>query len=374
MYKKILLAFMVWKGLLLLFAYGGSVYVPLENGGLARTIAFGTPYMNWIWANFDGVRYLTIASFGYQYPNFAFFPLLPWIISLVNTVTPLTHLDAGLIIVNISIVAALIFIYKIIALDYSERIAFRAVILLLVFPFSYYYQSVYTDAPFLFLSTASFYFARRSRWLAAGVFGYVAGLTRLVGVVLLPVLLIEWYLQQKKKKRVVLYLPAFLKQKAFFILLIPLGIITYGSYLQISHDNFFLFQKSMADWGQDKIVFPLQVVYRYMKIFSTASFGFLYLVALIEFTATLLYFTLSVYVLRRIRLSYGVFMLLLLLIPTFTGTFQSMPRYLLHLFPAFLGLAVLTQKSRLLFYSMLLLCLILQGIFVALFTRGHFVA
>lgn len=365
---------MVWKGLLLLFAYGGSLYVPLANDGLARTIAFGTPYMNWIWANFDGVRYLTIASFGYHYPNFAYFPLLPWIISLVNTATPLTHLDAGLIIVNLCTFASLIFVYKIIRLDYSEDIAFRAIILLLVFPFSYYYQSVYTDSPFLLLSTASFYFARRSQWLAAGVLGYFAGLTRLVGIVLLPVFILEWYLQQEKKKSMKQYIRLFLKQKAFFIFLIPLGIITYGLYLQIAFHNFFLFQKSMADWGQDKIVFPLQVVYRYIKIFFTASFGFIYFVAFVEFVATVLYFALSVYVLRKIRLSYGIFMLLLLIIPTFTGTFQSMPRYLLHLFPAFLGIAVLTQKSRILFYSTALACLILQGIFVVLFTRGHFIA
>lgn len=165
-----------------------------------------------------------------------------------------------------------------------------------------------------------------------------------------------------------------MKERVFFIFLIPLGIVAYGLYLQLNFGDFFLFQKSMTVWNQEKFVFPLQVGFRYLKIIFTAEHNFIYFVAIVELISTVLYFALSIYVLLKVRVSYGVFMLLTLLIPTFTGTFQSMPRYILHLFPAFIALAILTSRSKKAFWSIIAIFLLIQGLFVAFFTRGYFVA
>jgi hypothetical protein len=245
----------------------------------------------------------------------------------------------------------------------------------LVFPTSFYYGAVYTDALYLLLSLLSFYFARKSRWVLAGIAGYFAGLARLIGIVLLPVLLLEWYLQYKKGKvDIKMLVKTFFKHKAFTLFLIPLGIITYGSYLYITNGDFFLFQKAMAQWNQEKFVFPPQVFYRYIKIFLFAPQNYVYFVAVVEFVAAIFYFLLSVYVTKKVRVSYGVLMFLTLLVPVFTGTLQSMPRYILHLFPAFIALSLLTTHSKKLFWATIVIFLALQCVFVAFFSRGYFVA
>jgi len=43
----------------------------------------------------------------------------------------------------------------------------------------------------------SFYFARTQKWWLAGIFGFFASLTRLVGIILFPVLVFEYLIQQK---------------------------------------------------------------------------------------------------------------------------------------------------------------------------------
>ena len=137
-----------------------------------------------------------------------------------------------------------------------------------------------------------------------------------------------------------------------------------------------LFQKSMVAWEQDKFVFPLQVFWRYLKIIFLypEKFDFVYWVAILELASTVFYFLLATYSLKKLRLSYAILMFVSLLITTLTGTFQSMPRYVLHLFPAFLSLAILTEKNKIIFWGTVILFLIMSLTFVALFTRGYFIA
>ncbi len=377
MFKKITASFIVSRVLLFVFALLAVDLLPFQNISTAANSSIGLPYLQWIWGNFDGVHYVSIANSGYQYPNYAFFPLYPLFISIIKSVTFLQTLQVGLVISYISFLLSLFFVYKIILLDFKKTVAFRSIVFLLFFPLTFYYTSVYADSLYLLLSVVSFYAARKKNWFLAGIFGFLAGLNRLIGIVLLPVLLLEWYAQHKWKMedgRWKIIISRFFRDKAFFILLIPLGIIGYGVYLQINFGDFFLFQKAMVEWGQSKLVIPLQVVYRYFKIFTTTQINIIYFIAIVEFVSTILYFLLTWYVFKKTRVSYGLLMLLTFLIPALTGTFQGMPRYILHTFPAFIALALLTNRSKKLFWATIAIFLVLQFVFVALFTRGYFVA
>ena len=130
----------------------------------------------------------------------------------------------------------------------------------------------------------------------------------------------------------------------------------------------------MSVWNQSQFVFPPQVIFRYIKILILAPHNIQYLVAIIELVTTIFYFMLALYTLLRVRASWGVLMLLTLLIPTFTGTLQGMPRYILHLFPAFIALSLVTNRLGKLFWGVVLLFLILQFFVTAFFTRGFFIA
>lgn len=375
MFKRFLILLSLWKVYIFLFALLGAALLPLQHFSTAEVSSFGLPYFRWIWANFDGVSYMEIARSGYHYPNYAYFPLYPFLIGVIRNYTIFRSISAGLIVSHVSLFISLFFLYKIALLDFNKRIAIGSILFLFAFPTAFFYGAVYADALYLLLSLVSFYSARKQQWFLAGIFGYLASLTRLVGIVLFFALLLEWYVQKNHRGKPFRFLlKQLFREHAYFLFLIPLGIVSYGLYLQHNFGDFLLFQKAMKEWGQQQIVFPLQTAFRYIKIFITARKDIIYFVAMIEFISTITYLLLALYTFLKVRMSYGLLMLLTLLISTFTGTFQSMPRYMLHLFPGFIVLSLLTVKSKKRFWITIVSSLILQGVFVILFTRGYFIA
>lgn len=377
MIRRILLFAFVSRIVFFLFAFLASYLIPLREGYLGKQFYGSEPYLIWIWANFDGRHYLDIVENGYRNFNFAFFPLYPFIIKVLHQSFSVNIIYLGIFISLISFFLATVFIYKIVRLDYKESIAKLTLIFVAFFPPSFFYNAVYSDALFFFLSVASFYFARRGNWLVAGLFGGLTTFDRLAGLALLPALLFEWFLQNRnvvknwKRKITVFWNGCFSA-----LCLTLLGFLGYLIYLQIKFGNFLLFQEAMVAWRQNEFVFPPQVIFRYLKIFSQVDIGQLvYWVAFLEFVSMVTYFTLTYYVGRKIRWSYAVLMFFILLLPTFTGTFAGMPRYILHAFPSFIGLALLFQKSNnFVKFSLVLAFLLLGFILTGLFTRGYFIA
>ena len=375
MFLLLICLFLTWKLLITIAALIAPFFLPLQLDSIARPLAINAPYLAWIWVNFDGINYLTIARNGYQYPNYAYFPLFPFLSAFAHEVFHTPRTASGLWVSNIAFFVGLVFLYKITLLDFSKKIALRTVVFCLVIPTSFYYGAFYTDGLYFGLSVSSFYAARKSWWLLAGIAGYFAGLARLIGVALFPALLLEWYIQNKQRDKSFRGLvKIFLKEQGFFLFLIPLGIITYGLYLQYNFGDFFLFQKAMKDWGQSQFIFPPQVLFRYLKILFVAQHNFPYFVAMFEFAAALFYCYLMLRMWKTLRSSYILLMFLTFLIPTLTGTWQSMPRYILHMFPAFIAIALITLSSKKLYYGLILFFVILQFFLIACFTRGYFVA
>lgn len=376
MIKKIICWFVAWKLVIYFFSLIAISLMPIDKESLSfigTKIFPKANYFDWIWANYDGNHYLTIAESGYNRFNAAFFPFLPLLINLTQKIFNSDFLKTGIFVCNLSFFAALFVIYKIVLLDFKPSIARQTLFFLLIFPVSFFFGAVYTESPYLLFASLCWYFARKSNWLKAGIFGYLSGLTKFVGIALFPALLIEYLYQQKldfKKAK-----DSFIKSKAFFIFLIPLAIITYSFYLQIKLGDFLVFRKAMANWEQNKLIFPLQTFWRYFKIFFLyRHFDFYYGIALMEFACTIFYLYLSIYAWKKIRISYGVFMFISLIIPICTGTLQSMPRYILQFFPAFLAIALLTKRNKIIYWGTTIVFLILNFVLVTLFTRGHFVA
>jgi len=73
----------------------------------------------------------------------------------------------------------------------------------------------------------------------------------------------------------------------------------------------------------------------------------------------------------KTRVSYLVYGFITMTLPTLTGTFSSMPRYLLSAFPIFIILG--TVKNITIRYGLISISIILQIILSALFVRGWFV-
>ena len=178
----------VWLGL---FAYLGQLsrgYTPLEPGAWAGVAA---PWLN-VWTTFDSKYFLQIAAHGYTPTNSTFFPLYPLLLAPFGPDANRMAL-AGIVISNLAFGGALWLLFDLTRREYGESVARIAVWVLAFFPCAVYGGAVYTESLWLLLGIASFWNARRGNWLAAGLFGLAAALTRNSGPLLTLALLAYWW-------------------------------------------------------------------------------------------------------------------------------------------------------------------------------------
>lgn len=361
-FKWILVVFLIWRVFLELIVWVGKYFLPEKTGYLGPTV----------WVNFDGIHYLWIAQNGYGLYQQAFFPLYPFLIRWFSSFTH-DFVFSGLLISHLAFLAALFFLYKLLILDYSPKFAKKVIIFLLIFPTSFYFASLYTESLFLFLAIASFYFARTKRWFLAGILGGLASAVRVVGIFLFPALLVEWWEQNKIEN-----LKLKIKNLAF-ISLVPLGLIYYMRYLALRWGDPLLFLHVQERFGAErtggKIVLLYQVFWRYLKMILTTKADPLYFVVWLEFLVAAGFLGLLIYgYFQKVRLSWLVFGALSYILPTLTGTFSSLPRYVLVVFPGFIALGIFLEKYRnlkIVYQAVSFILLIISLIF---FSRGYWLA
>ncbi len=335
-----------------------------------QLISSKLPYWIWSGGNFDGVHYLTIAK-SYYSANYTqtFFPLYPLLIRIIaKTIFFNRYLLAGLFISNFSFFVSLFFLKKLLILDGYKNCLKWIFIFLLFFPTSFYFGSLYSESLFLMLIIGSLYLARQKKWFYSIIFGIIASATRLMGIFILPALIYEYVLQNRKKTQLTGILPFFL---------IPLGLVSYMVYLKIKFTDPLLFWHVQPVFGAQRlgssIILPPQVIYRYIKIFLTVNISSLaFLNAFFEFFTFILgIILLSLAHKLKVRLSYLIFSWPCLILPSLTGTLSSMPRYILICFPIFIVLGIIRNKFVKLLILLFSFCFL--SLFMILFTRGYWV-
>lgn len=372
-YISIICLFLIWKSVLFLILSFSYIAIPLYShdllgGGYSQYL---THYYILPWANFDGEHFLSIASLGYQQYQQAFFPLFPYLISLGllafgNNI--LAGAFTGLLISTITFFSALIFLYKLLKLDYSSKFSLAVILVLLLYPASFYFNAVYTESLFLFLIVASFYFFRTKHFFWAAIFGLLASTTRVFGVLLLISFLIEIFINKYPIR------------KTFWIALIPTGLLGYMTYLYYSVGDplaFYNLQLIVGEQHQRGVVLFPQVVFRYLKIIlSNETLNPLITTILFELIVGIGFMLLPIIGLfKKIRLSYLFFAFAAYLLPTIQGSFSSLPRYVLILFPSFIVLTMVIKALPVwLRYILGFLSLVLLIIETTFFLRGYWVS
>lgn len=371
--KIIFSGFIIWRCVLIISAFA-SFFV-FDN--FSKNF-FGAGFDNYNflpnlygWANFDGEHYLSISTIGYKSLEQAFFPLYPGLISFVIYFLPKTLFWAslaGLLISNISFLGALYFLFRLLRLDYNEKFSFGVISLLLLFPTSFFFGAVYNESLFLLLAVASFFFARKKKWFYAALFGVLASSTRAIGVLIFPALIIEAYNQKSSLRH---FWPIFF---------IPTGLFLYMFYLYLTTNDplaFYNYQLIVGEQHQRGIILLPQILYRYLKIIFSQGLPFYsFQISILELFCGVLFLVLPIYgYFKKIRVSYLFFGLAGYLVPTVQGSFSSIPRYVIVLFPAFIALNFLTNKIpkniRVLFFIISSIILVFETM---LFIRGYWVA
>jgi hypothetical protein len=296
------------------------------------------------WERFDALWFLRIADSGYNLADEspAFFPLYPIAIRSVSPLLGGHLLLAATVVSNAAFVGALIVTYLLTTSELSERHARTTVLMLCVFPTSYFFLMPYAESLFFLLAVTAFWGARRREWAIAATAAALAALTRSVGIVLAPALLVE-VLHQDREGRGPPW-PGIAAATAPL-----LGFLSYLAFWGIRSGDWLLPLTSQSLWGRE-FTWPWVTIWDGTRIAFTqvgqTDGGYW----LLDWLIVLPMLVASVYALLRLRPSFGIYLWGGLLIPL-TFVFQgrpllSMPRFLLPLFPAFWGLALGLERLR----------------------------
>jgi len=298
-------------------------------------------FMN-MFAKWDSPHYMYIAQHGYTNQgdpaNFiVFLPLYPVLVRLITFDFSYVNLS-GLAVSNVASIVTVIYLFKLAKLDYNDSVAKKAVLFLCVFPTAYFLSAVYTESLFLALVIASLYYARNARWLLAGSLGFLASLTRLAGLILLPALIVE-YLHQKNWK------VKALDSRVLWLTLPALGFLIYlGINFQVTGSFFTFMQVESTHWYQT--IQPLSGLRSALGWARNASWPQNLTIGYAEVVfAAFGYAMIGLSYKLKLRPSYQVYMLLTWMLAVSTGFWISVPRYVLSMFPLFLALGLLSTKK-----------------------------
>ncbi len=321
-------------------------------------------------SRWDTGFYVSIAEEGYQYaakpfPSVPFFPLLPLLMK-GGMALGMDAVAAGLLITNVALLAATILLYQLVNMQWGSAVADRTVWYLLIFPVAFFGSAIYTESLFLLGAIGALYTARRGKWWLAGLFGLATAASRLVGIIVIPMLLFEW-LQSEPR-------PSFSTLGAIGLpLLAPLGFMLY---LWRSFGDPLAFISASSAWGrvaQLPSVTIANLLDPPAQGWSQALLaGHIHVNDWFDLLMVFTFLSLSFVLLYQRRWSEGVFVWLGIMISFSSGLLMSQRRYMWVLFPIFILLARWGQRPwvdrAITTFSLLGLAL-----FTALFANGYWV-
>lgn len=342
-----------------------------------------------------GYAYGEVAtSMGRYYPAAAFFPLYPLAIRVL-TATGLNADAAGTLIANASFLAALYYLYRLIALDYPATVAARALWLLALFPTALAFFVPYTESPYLLLAALTFWNLRRHRWLAAGLCGALGALTRQTGIVLLLPYLVEWLVVSSQWSAVsessssgrARITQTFYRlatgdwRLAVGAALMPAAVGAHLLYLWRATGDALMFAHAQGSWHR-RPALPWEGIVATVQRWGwreTTSLQRAHMA--LELGAVLLFLTLLVAGARLLRASYTVYagaVWLAALVSPAVGDASKLPlmsssRFALSVFPSFIALALLLRRPGP-YQAWLAASAMLLGFLAAFFVVGGWVA
>jgi hypothetical protein len=253
---------------------------------------------------------------------------LPVAIKVVTSITGLSHLSAGLLVVNASFLAALIYVYYYARLLGCERgTALLAVALLSLAPQGFIFAIPYSEALFVLLLAAAMYHTLKGHYLAAGLAAALLSAVRPNGIlfVVFPIAVIL------RRYGVKAFLRPWERPAVFVpIVLAPLGLFAFWVFSYATVGDAFAHVTSAAHgWGWGSGFPPANLV-----LFATSNtLSRYWLVAtLVAFFASLLLLRYRMY--EEFALTSAMFLLF------WTAQVPwSMLRLAIVLFPIWIALA-----------------------------------
>jgi hypothetical protein len=320
-----------------------------------------------VWYRWDTGWFTKVALQGYSLHDgsVTVSPLYPLLIRGLGELLGGEYLLAALVISNVALIVALVLLYKLVVLDFSECVARRCVVYQVAIPAGFFLLAGYTESLYLCMALLSVYAARKSNWVLAGVAAFLTSLTRMQGWVLVFPLAYE-----------ALYQAGMHPLRAWPGLLAaaggPIGTLSYNLYLAlaglpgmgVTYQNAWKVHYT-APWTSVAMAINGLIA-------GQASFQDLMNTFVVFFSFFLI--VISVRKLRPTYWLYSVVSQLIFLMGYLEGEhLHSIMRYTVALFPNVMALALVTRR-RWVSGVVTLLLVLLQVVLLGMFIRWIWVA
>lgn len=303
------------------------------------------------WERWDAQWYLRIIDGGYPLDDIraAFFPVYPMLSWVVRPLVGGSTLGAATLVANLSYLGALILLFRLTEVERDRAFAKRAVLYLAVAPMGFFLLAPYTEALFLLLALGVFWCARHQRWLPAGLLGALASGTRSVGFVLALPVAVE-ALQAARaagdRRSAVRTLLAGLTGAA----LVPLGLLAYLGWWELrAGDGLFPIRLQETHWAHVR-AWPWTTLWTGVRQGTTGIAEFSNGYPQLDLVLVAVALAGTVWALRRLPPSYGLWTLASVLLPLVTPTpfrvLISAPRYFVVVFPLTWAIARFAERFR----------------------------
>lgn len=333
------------------------------------------------WARWDSEYYLDIAEHGYGYRDAltGFFPLYPILIRAAAPLVGGNWVLAGVLVSTVASWIALVYLYRLAALEFDRQCARRTILYAVIFPAAVFLLAVYSEAVYLALTVSTLYYARRGHWSAAGLLAILAGLTRANSIVLVAPLAYEAW--RCTKPAAGEKMPAGWSSAIKPILAIygaPLGLLLFSGYLAwLTGDNLaYVHSQGQLPFARQSSWPWATMTTAIQHVIATIQDPFVGGVNLQDLSVATLLIITGVVSWWHLPRTYAIYTsaatLFLLSSINRDWPLQSMPRYSLTVFPVFLLLALLSRR-RLWSEIILIGSAPLLGLYTALFTRWYWV-
>ncbi len=373
---RVLLLGVVWLAGVLAWAFAANGLAPSfrklpdwPRGLLERVV----PLARW-----DSGWYLGLAEHGYESPperigqqtNHAFFPLYPALTRALSRATGLETSRAGTLISVVSLLGALLLFASYVERRFGRERARPAILLLLLFPTAFFFAAVYSEALLVFLSLASIVAMERRRPVVSALAGFLAGLTRVSGLVLVPYLFLV-ALRARRERGDSWGRAAAL---SIGVALAPLaGFAALAVFFWRRFDDPFLFVAAQHNWAQAPKTIVEGPALIWTSIVNDLTTGHVFSrspVVILDGLILLLFLILGIGLARRRLYAEAVYVVATCGIVLLSGTLESGGRYVLPAFPAFAQMAGIANRPRL-FRVWLGMSALMQAGYVFLFVHGR---
>jgi Gpi18-like mannosyltransferase len=319
---------------------------------------FITPWYRW-----DTVHYLDLAENGYTSDSktTVWPPLYPLLIKLIALITN-SYLLSGIIVSNLAFLCALYLLYLLISTEYSEEVAQRSLLYLIIFPTAFFFVAPYSESLFLALSVGFFLAIKKQKWWVAGFLGICAVLTRLQGIFLVVPLIWIFFQNLINRKGI--------SRKLNCRSLIPISVISAAFILYFLSIHFVLgrewpWMTLQSNWSQ-KLGLPWEGMISNIKILIgiTPLISVSYISTFFDVLTLLGGIVLLIITRMQLKKEYLLYSITLLLLFSIklnqNGFLVSTSRYVLSIFPLYISYALTLKKGgRIIWSAISLLSLII---------------